>query len=99
MVIGGETFNPRLHLLMHRVVAERLLYDNPTEDWLAFSELLEDGAGAHVAQHAIARGFAEELMATTGPPPEPAPRTRANADRRTRDRRNAQRAAPRRNRR
>ena len=99
MVIGGEAVNPRLHLLMHQVVAERLVYDDPPEEWLAFSELLEDGADAHDAQHAIGLRFVEELMAAIGPPPAPAPRPRANADHRTRDRRKAQRAARRRNRR
>ena len=100
-VIGGEIVNPRLHLLMHQVVAERLLYDDPPEEWLAFSDLLENGADAHDAQHAIGRRFVEELMAAVGPPPAPAPapRPRASADRRTRDRRKAQRAARRRNRR
>lgn len=99
MVIGGEAVNPRLHLLMHQVVAERLVYDDPPEEWLAFSELLEDGADAHDAQHAIGLRFVEELMAAIGPPPAPAPRPRANADHRTRDRRKAQRAARRGNRR
>ncbi len=98
VVIDGETVNPRVHLLMHQVVAERLLYDDPPEDWLAFNELLEDGADSHDAQHAIGRRFVEELMAAVGPP-APAPRPRATADRRTRDRRKAQRAARRRNRR
>lgn len=99
VVIGGETVNPRLHLLMHQVVAERLLYDDPPEDWIAFSALLDDGADAHDAQHAIGQRFVEELMAAVGPPPASPPRPRANADRRTRDRRKAQRAARRRNRR
>jgi len=69
VVIGGEAVNPRLHLLMHQVVAERLLYDDPPEDWLAFSELLTDGVDAHDAQHAIGLRFVEELMAAIGPPP------------------------------
>jgi hypothetical protein len=99
VVVGGETVNPRLHLLMHQVVVERLLYDDTPEDWLAFNELLDNGADAHDAQHAIGRRFVEELMATVGPPPAPAPRPRASADRRKHDRRKAQRAARRRNRR
>ncbi|HET8536021.1 MAG TPA: DUF1841 family protein [Solirubrobacteraceae bacterium] len=97
VVIGGETVNPRLHLLMHQVVAERLLYDDPPEDWLAFSELLDNGADAHDAQHAIGGRFVKELMAALGPPRAPHPR--GHSDRRTRDRRKAQRAARRRNRR
>jgi Domain of unknown function (DUF1841) len=103
VVLGGEAVNPRLHLLMHHVVAERLLHDDPPEDWLAFEALLEDGVDAHEAQHAIGRRFVEELVAELGPPPRrqpaAAPPARARTDRHVRDRRKAQRAARRRNRR
>lgn len=103
MALGGEVVNPRLHLLMHQVVAERLLHDDPPEEWLAFEALLEHGLDAHEAQHAIGRHFVEEVMAEIGsaPPPPPAahPRGRGPGDRRARERRKAQRAARRRNRR
>ena len=98
-MIGGAAVNPRLHLLMHQVVAERLLHDDPPEDWLAFDALLGHGVDAHEAQHAIGRRVVEELVAEFGPPPAPAPRARAREDRRVRERRKAQRAARRRNRR
>ena len=101
-MVGGEAVNPRLHLLMHHVVAERLLHDDPPEDWLAFQTMLDHGFDAHEAQHAIGRRFVEELMGQLGPPPghEPAPaRTRVRGDGRARERRKAQRAARRRNRR
>ena len=100
MIIGGEAVNPRLHLLMHHVVAERLLHDDPPEDWLAFDALLEHDIDAHEAQHAIGRRFVEQLMAEFGPPPAQraaaAPRERAHGDRRARERRKAQRAGRRR---
>ena len=102
VVIDGEAVNPRLHLLMHQVVADRLLHDDPPEDWLAFSELVERGVDAHEAQHAIGRRLVAELTAEFGPPPARAPvapRPRIDGDRRARDRRKAQRAARRRNRR
>jgi hypothetical protein len=99
VVIGGEAVNPRLHLLMHQVVADRLLHDDPPEDWLAFEALLERGIDAHEAQHAVGRQFVEEMLAKLGPPPPPEPRPRGHGDRRARDRRKAQRAARRRNRR
>jgi hypothetical protein len=101
VVIDGAAVNPRLHLLMHHVVAERLLYDDPPEDWLAFEGLLERGVDPHEAQHAIGRHLVEELVAKLGPAPgqSPAPRARARGDRRGRERRKAQRAARRRNRR
>jgi hypothetical protein len=102
VVMGGEAVNSRLHLLMHQVVADRLLYDDPPEDWLTFDALLERGADPHEAQHAVGRRLVQELTAEFGPPPAPAPsppRPRAGDHRRARDRRKAQRAARRRNRR
>jgi hypothetical protein len=99
VVIGGEAVNPRAHLLMHQVVAHRLLHDDPPEDWLAFEALLEHGIDPHEAQHAVGRQFVAAMLAELGPPPPPAPLPRGHGDRRARDRRKAQRAARRRNRR
>jgi uncharacterized protein DUF1841 len=103
VAIGGDVVNPRLHLLMHQVVAERLLHDDPPEDWFAFQAVLDAGVDAHEAQHAIGRRFVEELMAQLGPPTgqqaRPAARTRVRGGGRERERRKAQRAARRRNRR
>ena len=99
VVIDGEAVNPRLHLLMHQAVADRLLHDDPPEDWLAFGALLERGVDAHEAQHAVGRRLVEEMVAEFGPPPAPTPVPRARGDQRARDRRKAQRAARRRNRR
>ena len=99
VVIDGEAVNPRLHLLMHQVVADRLLHDDPPEDWIAFDALLERGVDAHDAQHAVGRRLVEEMVAEFGTPPAPTPRPRARGDRRARDRRKAQRDARRRNRR
>ncbi len=96
-VIDGEPVNARLHLLSHQVVAVRLLYDDPPDDWIAFQALLEHGVDPHEAQHAIGQRFVEELLETLGPPPEPHAADRARGDRRTR--RKAQRAARRGNRR
>lgn len=99
VVIGSEAVNPRLHLLMHQLVADRLLHDDPPEDWLAFDALLERGVDAHEVQHAVGRRLVEELVAESGPPSAPAPHALARGDRRSRERRKAQRAARRRNRR
>ena len=98
-VIDGEPVNARLHLLAHQVVAQRLLYDDPPEDWVAFEALLQDGVAPHEAQHAIGQRFIEGLIEEFGPPPRALapPRARARGDRRTR--RKAQRAARRGNRR
>lgn len=99
VVIDGEAVNPRLHLLMHQVVADRLLHDDPPEDWLAFDELLERGIEPHEAQHAVGRRLVAEMVAEFGPPPSPAVRLRSRGDQRARDRRKAQRTARRCNRR
>jgi hypothetical protein len=99
VVVDGEVVTPRLHLLMHQVVADRLLDDDPPDDWLVFEALLERGADAHEAQHAVGRRFVEEMMAELGPPPAAGPVPRVRGDRRARDRRKAQRAGRRRNRR
>jgi Domain of unknown function (DUF1841) len=100
VIIRGEAVNPRLHLLMHQAVADRLLHDDPPEDWLELEALLERGVDAHEAQHAVGRRFVEELIAEFGPPaPRPEPHRRSRGERRSRERRKAQRAARRRNRR
>jgi hypothetical protein len=92
-VIDGEPVNARLHLVAHQVVAARLLYDDPPEDWVAFEALLAQGVDPHDAQHAIGQRFVEGLL----PQQRPKPRERARGDRRAR--RKAQRAARRGNRR
>jgi hypothetical protein len=99
VVADGEPVNPRLHLLMHQAVADRLLHDDSPEDRIAFDALLERGIEAHEAQHAVGRRLVAEMVAEFGPPTSPAPRPRGRGDQRARDRRKAQRAARRRNRR
>jgi hypothetical protein len=81
-------------------VADRLLHDDPPEDWHELEALLEHGVDAHEAQHAVGRRFVEALIAEFGPPPPRLePQRRSSDERRSRDRRKAQRAARRRNRR
>lgn len=103
VVVDGEAVNPRLHLLMHHVVSERLLLDDPPEDWLTFCALVERGTDPHEAQHAIGQRLVTDLIAEFGPRPDreparPRPRSRSGADQRARGRRKSQRAARRRNR-
>lgn len=99
LVVDGEAVNPHAHLLVHQMVADRLLHDDPPEDWLVFGALLDRGVDAHEAQHVVGRRLVEEMVAELGPPPSPEPRPRARGERRARDRRKTQRAARRRNRR
>lgn len=100
-VVEGTEINPRLHLLMHEIVAHRLLYDDPPEDWALFEALLARGVDVHEAQHAVGQHTVTEMFEEFGPPADsaPPPRARPAGDRRARDRRKAQRAARRRNRR
>jgi len=99
VVADGEPVNPRMHLLMHQAVADRLLHDDSPEDRIAFYALIDRGIDAHEAQHAVGRPLVPEMIAELGPPTSPAPRPHRRGDQRTRDRRKARRAARRRNRR
>ena len=99
VVADGEPVNPRMHLLMHQAVADRLLHDDSPEDRIAFYALIDRGIDAHEAQHAVGRRLVAEMIAELGPPTSPAPRPHRRGDQRTRDRRKARRAARRRNRR
>ena len=99
VIVDDEAVNPRLHLIMHEVVAARLLHEDSPEDWVAFDALLAQGIDPHEAQHAVGRRLVEEMFAELVPPHAPAPPPRGRGDRRARDRRKAQRAARRRNRR
>jgi hypothetical protein len=99
VIVDDEAVNPRLHLIMHEVVAARLLHEDSPEDWAAFDALLAQGIDPHEAQHAVGRRLVEEMFAELVPPHAPAPPPRGRGDRRARDRRRAQRAARRRNRR
>jgi hypothetical protein len=99
-MIDGQPVNARLHLLVHQAVAERLLYDEPPEDWLAFQALLADGLDPHEAQHAVGEHFIEALVEELGPPPpQRHAHRRAPARQDRRSRRKAQKAARRGNRR
>ena len=99
VIVDDEAVDPRLHLIMHEVVAARLLHEDSPEDWIAFDALLAQGIDPHEAQHAVGRRLVEEIFAELGPPRAPAPPPRGRGDRRARDRRKAQRDARRRNRR
>lgn len=59
--IDGEPMNPRLHLVMHEVVAEQLWQDDPAEVWATALRLQRAGFDHHEILHMLAGAFAEQL--------------------------------------
>jgi hypothetical protein len=60
-VVDGEAFNPRLHLAMHKIVANQLLADDPAETWQTVQRLAELGYDWHNIMHIIARLLSDDL--------------------------------------
>lgn len=54
MTVAGEPFNPRLHITMHRVVANQLLAGDPPETWRTVRRLAGLGYDWHNIMHMIA---------------------------------------------
>jgi hypothetical protein len=59
--VDGEPVNPRLHLVMHEVVAEQLWQDDPPEAWATALRLPRAGFDHHEILHMLAAAFAEQL--------------------------------------
>jgi Domain of unknown function (DUF1841) len=59
--LGGEPFNPRLHLAMHEIVATQLWDDDPPEVWDAAARLLDAGYDRHEILHMLAAPVAEQV--------------------------------------
>jgi hypothetical protein len=53
--------NPRLHVVMHRIIANQLWDDTPPEVWQAAERLLAAGHDRHDILHALAYGLSQEL--------------------------------------
>ena len=53
VIVGGEPFNPRLHIVMHQVVANQLLADDPPETWQTVQRLASLGYDWHNVMHMI----------------------------------------------
>jgi hypothetical protein len=56
--------NPRLHMLMHQVVANQLLADDPPEAWQTVQRLAGLGYDWHSAVHMIGELVTEDLHRT-----------------------------------
>lgn len=53
--------NPRLHVVMHRIIANQLWDDTPPEVWQAAERLLAGGHDRHDILHALAYELGHEL--------------------------------------
>ncbi|WP_445190019.1 DUF1841 family protein [Pseudonocardia sp. Cha107L01] len=64
---GWSSVNPRLHVVLHRVIANQLWDDTPAEVWQAARRLLAQGHDRHTILHALAYELSQELYpAMTG---------------------------------
>lgn len=61
MTVDGEPINPRLHVLMHQVVARQLLADDPPETWKTVRRLARLGYDWHSIMHMIAGLVVEDV--------------------------------------
>jgi hypothetical protein len=58
-----EPINPRLHIAMHQIVANRLLADDPPETWPTVQRLARLGYDWHNIMHMIAAVISDDLHA------------------------------------
>lgn len=56
-----EGVNPRLHVILHRVIVNQLWDDTPAEVWQAARRLLARGHDRHAILHALAYELSQEL--------------------------------------
>jgi hypothetical protein len=61
MIVKGEPFSPRLHLVMHQIVANQLLVDEPPETWQTVRRLAGMGYDWHNVMHLIARLISDDV--------------------------------------
>ena len=59
--LHGTTMNPRLHLLMHEIVANQLWDDDPPEVWQTAQRLLAAGYERHEILHMLARPVSDQV--------------------------------------
>jgi hypothetical protein len=59
--LGDGPFNPRLHLVMHEIVATELWDDSPPEVWETAVRLLDAGYERHEILHMLSRPVTEQV--------------------------------------
>ncbi len=61
VIVKGEPVNPRLHIVMHQVVANQLLADDPPETWQTVQRLAGLGYDWHNVMHMISGLVSEDI--------------------------------------
>lgn len=61
MIANGEPFSPTLHMVMHQIVANQLLADDPPETWQTVQRLANLGYDWHDIMHMIARVISDDV--------------------------------------
>ncbi len=81
ILVAGEPVNPRLHLIMHEVVAEQLIAGDPPEAWQTARRLTGLGYGRHEVLHMLAFAMSGQIWAALheGTPYDPEAHRRALA--------------------
>ncbi len=59
--VGGQTVNPRLHVVVHVVVANQLWENDPPEAWEAARRLSQRGVERHDVLHRLAGVVSEDI--------------------------------------
>jgi hypothetical protein len=59
--IGGVRMNPRLHIVMHELVANQLWHNDPAEVWETAQRLRGLGYDRHEILHMLAAAMSEEM--------------------------------------
>lgn len=68
VVLDGQLMNPRLHIALHEIVAERLWTDDPPEAWPTAQRLSALGYDRHEVLHMLMSVLSGELyQAMQGP--------------------------------
>jgi hypothetical protein len=61
LIVDGEPINPRIHVVMHQVVANQLLADDPPVTWQTVQRLAALGYDWHNVMHMIGALVAEDI--------------------------------------
>lgn len=61
VLVDGQPVNPRLHVVMHQVVANQLLADDPPETWQTVQRLAGLGYDWHNIMHMIASVVTDDV--------------------------------------
>jgi hypothetical protein len=63
VTIDGSEMNPRLHLMVHEIIATQLANDDPPQVWATAQRLRRLGYGRHEILHMLSAAMAPQLWA------------------------------------